>query len=355
MKFAIRPNLITVGEPAGIGPDCIILACESQPKLFDRCIIAAPADWLQQRASVMQRNISIREYASLDAAAAHAAAGELHCWNPLTTEPSEPVVPGRPAASTAMAVIRCIEAAALACLRGEAAAMVTGPIEKAVLRSAGFNFPGHTEFLAWLAAQPALQRSGVRQPDSKSGPHTASDFVMMLASEQLRVALLTTHMALRDVPDALNVENTVQCLHIVHHDLRSRFNIAEPKLALCALNPHAGEQGHFGREEIDILEPAAQLARNQGVQVSKPLPADTVFSAAMRERYDAMICCYHDQALIPLKALSFGEAVNVTLGLPFIRTSVDHGTALDRVGQGSVSCSSMIAAICMANRMHQAS
>jgi len=341
----MKPTLITVGEPAGIGPDCILRACADQPELFDRCIIAAPASWLKQRAAMIHSDVSISEYDHLDAAA-QAGPGRLHCWNPLSTQPSEPVIPGRPSARTAMAVVHCIEAAALACLHGRAAAMVTGPIEKAVLRSAGFDFPGHTEFLAWLAATPEPQTAPQRHA------HAASDFVMMLASDQIRVALLTTHMALRDVPDALGVKQTLQCLHIVDRDLRSRFGIAAPKLALCALNPHAGEQGHFGREEIDILEPAAQLARDRGVLVSKPLPADTVFSAAMRKNYDAMICCYHDQALIPLKALSFGEAVNVTLGLPFIRTSVDHGTALDRVGHSSVSCSSMVAAMRMANRMH---
>ncbi len=348
----MKPTVITVGEPAGIGPDCVILACECQPELFDHCIIAAPASWLKQRASMMNRTVTIHEYDNLDAAAPHASPGELHCWNPLSTQPSGPVSPGHPSAATATAVIHCIEAAALACLRSEAASIVTGPIEKAVLRSAGFDFPGHTEFLAWLAAASELQPASQPQSGPKTGERTVSDFVMMLASDQIRVALLTTHMAMRDVPDALDVKKTLQCLHIVNHDLRSRFGIATPKLALCALNPHAGEQGHFGREEINILEPAAQLARDQGVTVSKPLPADTVFSAAMREQYDAIVCCYHDQALIPIKALSFGEAVNVTLGLPFIRTSVDHGTALDRVGQSSVSCSSMIAAIRMADRMH---
>jgi len=249
-----------------------------------------------------------------------------------------------------MAVIQCIQSAALACLHGRAAAMATGPIEKAVLRRAGFNFPGHTEFLAHLAAEFETQESA-RQANPDKQPRDASDFVMMLASDHIRVALLTTHMALRDVPDSLNVQATLRCLHIVNHDLRIRFGITTPRLALCALNPHAGEQGHFGREEIDILSPAAQLARDQGIMVSNPLPADTVFSAPVRRDYDAMVCCYHDQALIPLKALSFGEAVNVTLGLPFIRTSVDHGTALDRVGKTSVSCTSLIAAMNMAERM----
>ncbi len=334
----MKPLIITAGEPAGIGPDCILRACASQPEILKHSLIAAPANWLQERAARIEINLPIHEYGDLDEASrAVPNSGSLCCWNPLDSQAIEPVTAGKPAPQTAAAVVRCIEAAAQACLCGKAVAMITGPIEKAVLRSAGFAFPGHTEFLAHLAAQA----------DSE----TQSHFVMMLASEQIRVALLTTHMALRDVPDALSVGQTLQCLRIVAHDLHTRFGIESPRLALCALNPHAGEQGHFGREEIDILAPAAALAREQGIRVTDPMSADTVFSAAIRQHYDAMVCCYHDQALIPIKALSFGEAVNVTLGLPFIRTSVDHGTALDRVGQSSVSCSSLLAAIAMAQQM----
>ena len=174
---------------------------------------------------------------------------------------------------------------------------------------------------------------------------------MMLASDELRVALLTTHMALRDVPDSLSSEATLACLRIVHHDLKHRFGIAQPRLGLCGLNPHAGEQGHFGSEENDILQPAVETARREGIEISQPLPADTIFSPAMRQQFDAVICCYHDQALIPIKALSFGQSVNVTLGLPFIRTSVDHGTALGLAGTEGVRCDSLLAAMVMATRM----
>lgn len=338
----MRPVVITVGEPAGIGSDCIIRAWSSQRNVFSHSIIAAPANWLQERAELIDIDIPIKEYDNMDEAIlnvpSHSAEG-LICWNPLSTQDSSPVIAGNPSQRTAKAVVHCIEAAANACLHGKAAALITGPIEKAVLRSAGFEFPGHTEFLAHLSA------ISMQQPDKQS------DFVMMLASDKIRVALLTTHMALRDVPDALNTNATLKCLQIVDHDLRSRFGIETPHLALCALNPHAGEQGHFGREEIDILAPAAQQARDHGLDVSNPLPADTVFSAHMRQAYDAIVCCYHDQALIPLKTLSFGEAVNITLGLPFIRTSVDHGTALDRVGAEDVSCTSLLAAIRMARQM----
>lgn len=342
----MRPTIITVGEPAGVGPDCIIRAFLSQPGAFRHSIIAAPLHWLQERARLIGMHVQLREFDSLDEASAAVAldAGALTFWNPLTSQSAAPVTAAEPAVHTSAAVVRCIEAAAQACLSEQAAALVTGPIEKAVLRSAGFGFPGHTEFLAHLSAAST-------RPSDPSRVNNRSDFVMMLACGHLRVALLTTHMALRDVPDALSVPNTLQALHIVDRDLRKRFGIKTPRLALCALNPHAGEKGHFGREEIDILAPAAELARDQGIQVTDPLPADTVFSAASRAQYDAMVCCYHDQALIPIKALSFGLAVNVTLGLPFIRTSVDHGTALDRVGKSGVSCSSLLAAISMAHQM----
>ena len=337
--------VITVGEPAGIGPDCIIRAYANCPEIFEGCVIAAPARWLQQRAEQIQISNKICEFHQLvDAAEAGrlAPTEALYCWNPVS-DAGGAVSAGAPSEQTASEVVACIEAAAKACLANEAAALVTGPIEKAVLRRSGFNFPGHTEFLDYLAMR------------SEPASDEKSNFVMMLASEHVRVALLTTHMAIRDVPDALSVEETLKCLRIVDLDLRKQFGIKVPRLALCGLNPHAGEQGHFGREEIEILAPAAMQARTGGIDVTGPLPADTIFSAAVRQHYDAIICCYHDQALIPLKALSFGEAVNVTLGLPFIRTSVDHGTALDRVGADDVSYSSLQAAMRMARQMCAAS
>jgi len=315
------PVLISVGEPAGIGPDCILLAWAANAGSLRDCCICAPLAWLEERSAKLGLNIPLR-------AVNHPQASEhvLNCWDPLSPDMhSGPVHCATPSANTAKAVIACIEAAAMRCMRGEAAAMVTGPIEKAILRDSGFDFPGHTEFLAHLAGD--------------------TPFVMMLASDTLRVALLTTHMAIAEVPSALNIEDTVLCLRIVHDDLRARFAVKTPRIGLCGLNPHAGEAGHFGREEIDILTPAAEQARSAGINVRGPLPADTLFSASMRADFDAIVCCYHDQGLIPIKTLSFGEAVNITLGLPFIRTSVDHGTALDRAGSGKVSYSSLVAAI----------
>jgi len=333
------PTLITLGEPAGIGSDCVLLAYQAQPELFANIRIVAPASWLKLRAKELDIDMPIQTVDSLQTKCNDSSI--LYCWNPLQEKELANIVApvaGKALPQTADAVIACIEAAALACMRGEAAAHVTGPIEKAVLRDAGFDFPGHTEFLAHLA-----------------GDHLGKkcDIVMMLASKVLRVALLTTHMAISEVPSSLSIEETLRCIEITHADLQQRFAIHKPRLGLCGLNPHAGEQGHFGREEIDILMPAVLQARDLGIDISNPLPADTLFSAQMREQFDVIICCYHDQALIPIKALSFGDAVNVTLGLPFIRTSVDHGTALDRAGSGKVSYSSLVEAIELAHFMRQ--
>ncbi|MDT8375101.1 MAG: 4-hydroxythreonine-4-phosphate dehydrogenase PdxA [Mariprofundaceae bacterium] len=323
------PLLLTLGEPAGIGPDCVLLAFSAHPELFNNVTIAAPSHWLSNRAKELGINIDIVESRSPKRAGAESS---LFCWNPLPDGVSPgSVTTGKTSASTAAAVIACIESAAHACLQKEASALITAPIEKAVLRNSGFDFPGHTEFLAGLA--------GVER------------VVMMLASSQLRVALLTTHMPLKDVSGALNIADVAVTLRITHHDLKQRFGLASPRLALCGLNPHAGEQQHFGDEEETILSPAIHQVKQQGIDIEGPLPADTLFSPQMRKKYDAIICCYHDQGLIPIKALSFGDAVNITLGLPFIRTSVDHGTALERAGTGKVSYSSIMEAIRMARLM----
>jgi len=328
-----KPLLITLGEPAGIGSDCVLLAQQAHPEYFVHTIVAAPPIWLTLRAQELDIAVHIEEVDDLNTPSADGH--RILCWNPikhsLQTEQSVQPIAGKPSPKTAQAVIACIEAAALACMRGDAKGMATGPIEKAVLRDAGFTFPGHTEFLAHLSND--------------------CDIVMMLASNQLRIALLTTHMALQDVPAALSIEETLKCIQITHHDLKHRFGIESPRLGMCGLNPHAGEQGHFGREELDILMPAVALARQQGIQITEPLPSDTLFSGQMRDQFDTIVCCYHDQGLIPIKALSFGDAVNVTLGLPFIRTSVDHGTALDRAGKGNITYSSLVEAMKLAHSM----
>lgn len=324
-----HPLLLTLGEPAGIGPDCVLLAFQAHPESFRHVVIVAPPHWLTDRAAELGIHLSLHTVEQLGDAVPE---DKLGVWNPLSADiASSPVTTGTTSSVTAAAVIACIEAAAKACMHGDAAGLVTAPIEKAVLRDTGFNFPGHTEFLASLAGKEHV--------------------VMMLASDQLRVTLLTTHMPLKDVASALNVDHVLNDLKITWHDLKFRFAVESPRLALCGLNPHAGEQGHFGHEEITILAPAIRQANEDGILVDGPLPADTLFSPQMRKQYDAIVCCYHDQALIPIKTLSFGEAVNVTLGLPFIRTSVDHGTALARAGSGKVSYSSIMAAIIMAEEM----
>lgn len=328
-NISSQPLLITLGEPAGIGPDCVLLAFQARPEIFKHVIIAAPPHWLADRAVELDVSVSLH---TVERPGDAVPEGKLAVWNPLPSDnTSSPVTTGATSSTTAAAVIACIEAAAIACMQGDAAGLVTAPIEKAVLRDAGFDFPGHTEFLASLAGKERV--------------------VMMLASDQLRVALLTTHMPLKDVASVLNVDHVLSDLKTIHHDLKFRFGIDSPRLALCGLNPHAGEQGHFGSEEITILAPAVEQANHEGLHIDGPLPADTLFSPQMRNQYDAIICCYHDQALIPIKTVSFGEAVNVTLGLPFIRTSVDHGTALQRAGTGKVSYSSIMEAITMAGEM----
>lgn len=303
----------------------MLLAFQADPAAFAGTCVCAPVTWLKDRASLLGISIAIHEVRAPESSSL-----ALNCWNP-GVDGTIPVTPGTPQKETASAVIACIGNAAKACMGHRASGLVTGPVQKSVLRDTGFHFPGHTEFLAHLAGN--------------------TPFVMMLASSKLRVALLTTHMALADVSTALNVKDTLETLRITHHGLQHYFGLAHPRLALCGLNPHAGESGHFGREEIDILQPAAEQARNEEIDITGPLPADTLFSAANRKNFDVVVCCYHDQGLIPLKTLSFGDAVNVTLGLPFIRTSVDHGTALDRAGSGKVSYSSLMAALHLARNM----
>jgi len=320
------PLLLSLGEPAGIGPDCVLHAYEAHPDLFRDIRIIGPALWLRERASDLGMTTAIAEVSSLGKAM---PASTLICWNPGFD--AFPVRPGCPRAENAGAIIDLLAEAARACLTGCARALITGPIEKSVLKDAGFHFPGHTEYLAHLA--------GTRK------------VVMMLATDTLKVALLTTHLPLKDVAAQLSVPDTLSCLRITHCEMQRKFHMPRPRLALSALNPHGGERGHFGQEEREILIPAVQLAGEEGMDISGPWPADTLFSPAMRDSYDVAICCYHDQALIPVKALHFGTAVNITLGLPFVRTSVDHGTALDRAGSRQVSCDSLVAAIKMAHHM----
>lgn len=243
--------------------------------------------------------------------------------------------PGKPDDSSAPAVLASIRQAVADVRDGRAAAVVTNPIAKSVLYRAGFRHPGHTEFLAELAA------TGGRVPQP----------VMMLWSPRLAVVPVTIHVSLRDALAELTSELIVSTVRIVAAELTSRFGIARPRIAISGLNPHAGEDGSLGHEEQTVITPAVKVLRNEGIEVKGPVPADTMFHDAARSTYDCAVCMYHDQALIPIKTIAFDDAVNVTLGLPFIRTSPDHGTAFDIAGTGKANPASLIAAVRLASRM----
>jgi len=301
------PILITMGEPAGIGPDVALAAFDH----FGGRIGNHPLKL------VGDARVFASRAQSLIPTSARAAAS-----------------PGKPDSANAAAVIEAIEIAAKMCLAGEAAAMVTAPINKAVLQGAGFGFPGHTEFLAHL--------TGARRA------------VMMLASDKLRVVPLTIHMKIADVPKSIDKLAVFETAEIVLTALRREFGILNPRLAVAGLNPHAGEDGVMGDEETSVIAPAIAALKARGFAVTGPLSADTLFHEEARKTYDAALCMYHDQALIPIKTLSFWDGVNVTLGLPIVRTSPDHGTAFDIAGTGKADARSMITAVKMAAEMADA-
>jgi 4-hydroxythreonine-4-phosphate dehydrogenase len=237
-------------------------------------------------------------------------------------------MPGQLDVINAPYVVQTLALAADECINGRADALVTAPVQKSVINDAGVPFSGHTEFFA--------ERCGTPMP------------VMMLTAGTLRVALATTHLPLRAVPDAITAERLTQVLRVLDADLRIKFGIDEPRILVCGLNPHAGESGHLGREEIEIIAPALDALRSEGLLIEGPLPADTIFTPRVLERGDAVLALYHDQGLTALKYAGFGNAVNVTLGLPIIRTSVDHGTALDLAGSGKADAGSLLAALSLA-------
>jgi 4-hydroxythreonine-4-phosphate dehydrogenase len=299
---------ITSGEPAGIGPElCAMLAARHAERPFGaRLVVLGDRDVLASRA----RRVGIDARYAAYAPAGGPPEGAIELWHqPLTVPP----VPGHPDPANGPAVLSMLRRACDACADGAFAALVTAPVQKSAILDAGLPFVGHTEFLAERTGTPRV--------------------VMMLvggdAQAPLRVALVTTHLALADVPAAITFTAVVETLRIVDAELRRRFGIAAPRLAVCGLNPHAGEGGHLGREDRDVIAPAIAQARAEGVGASGPLPADTVFVPSHARGFDAIVAMYHDQGLPVLKAASFGLGVNVTLGLPFPRTSVDHGTALD--------------------------
>lgn len=313
---------LTPGEPAGIGPDiAIMLAQNAQPAAI---VHFTDPDVVAARAEVLGVKLRIVELDSA-AAARPSAAGVFQL---VAVHAAQPVRAGQLNTANAAYVLECLDRASDACVAGQADALVTGPVNKAVINDAGLAFSGHTEYLA--------NRLGSALP------------VMLLASSQLRVALLTTHVPLAAVPALVTAERIRTVVEIIRADLAARFGIAEPRIGICGLNPHAGEQGHLGSEERDCIEPAVLELQQRGIRIKGPLPADTLFTPQQRAHFDVILALYHDQGLTALKALSFGDAVNVTLGLPILRTSVDHGTALELAGTGKARSDSLRAALKLA-------
>lgn len=332
MALAKTPLALTLGDPAGIGPDITLLAYAARAReaiapfvlLGDEGILAA-------RAKALGLSVPIATVATMSEGLDLFA--EALPILPIAL--ASTVAAGRPDLAAMPAVKQSIERAVTLVRDGEAHAVVTNPISKSLLYQAGFPFPGHTEYLAALASDggaPLLP-------------------VMMLAAGSFKVVPVTIHMPLKDVPAKLTEELILATIKTTEADLCRYFGIARPRLAVSGLNPHAGEDGSLGREEIDIIAPAIEAARDAGLDVTGPHPADTLFHGAARDRYDAALCMYHDQALVPFKTLAFEEGVNVTLGLPFVRTSPDHGTAFDIAGTGKANPRSLIEALRLADAM----
>ncbi len=309
---------LTPGEPAGIGPDLCIQLTQQPPR--GACVLIADPDMLLARAQQLRLPFTVRPWTGRGA--------QLEGIFVLPVKTAQAVVPGRLNAANSPYVIETLKTAVDGCARGEFDALVTGPVHKANINAAGIAFTGHTEFLA--------ERSGAAQP------------VMMLACPGLRVALATIHLPLADVSRHITTQRLRAVLQVLHHDLQTKFGIADPRILVCGLNPHAGESGHLGREEIEIIEPVIQELAAQGMRLRGPVPADTAFIPTQLQSVDAVLAMYHDQGLPVLKHHDFQHAVNITLGLPFVRTSVDHGTALELAGTGGADVSSLLAAIEMA-------
>ena len=319
---------LTPGEPAGIGPD-VTLAIAQHAWNAELVAICDP-QLLRERAKILDLEVEIQVIDSPLGEPSPHQPGTLQVYPVNLTVPCNP---GQLDPANASYVLCTLHAAVDACFAGRCDAMVTAPVQKSVINDAGIPFSGHTELLA-----EATQTDRV---------------VMMLASKEVRVALATTHLPLRDVADAINADMLEDTLNILHRDLQSKFGLASPKIAVLGLNPHAGEGGHMGREELDIIIPVLEKLRASGMQLQGPLPADTAFNPKVQSNCDAVLAMYHDQGLPTLKYAGFGEAVNITLGLPIIRTSVDHGTALDLAGSGKADTGSLKSALQMAIDMAQ--
>lgn len=322
-----RPLIgITMGDPSGVGPELI------NKLFFDKDLLSICNPLVIGDAGVIseyaESSILINEITSLENA--KFTSGTLNVLKISELEKKE-YIPGKPTLSGGKAMVNYIISAVDLCCKGQIAAMVTCPLNKALMNKAGYNYQGHTQLISHLT--------------------DTEDYVMMLAGGKLRVTLVTIHCALKDVPQRINQENIIKTISITAKSLKKDFGITSPKIAVAALNPHAGEEGLFGKEEEIIIRPAVEKAIENGLNVSGPLPADTLYPKAVSGEFDVVVNMYHDQGLIPLKLLHFSDGVNVTLGLPIIRTSVDHGTAYDIAGKGIADHRSLRAAVIMAVEM----
>lgn len=321
------PLALSMGEPAGVGPEIIVRAWSDLRSSEARFVVVGDAALLAQQGQPVRV-----------VAAAADAIDVFEQAIPVLDHPlPAPVTPGRPDTANAGVVADWIEQAVALALSGAATGVVTAPIAKAPLYAAGFRFPGHTEFIADLTAEVPF--AGARGP------------VMMLTAKNLRACLVTIHAPLAQVPELVTADCVKLTARVVHDAMRRDFGIASPRLALAALNPHAGEGGSIGLEEVEVLTPTAAALRAEGIDITDPAPSDTLFHEDARAGYDAVLCLYHDQALIPVKTLDFWGGVNTTLGLPIVRTSPDHGTGFDIAGKGVARADSLIAAIRLAGQM----
>ncbi len=321
LRFALTP-----GEPAGIGPDlCLMMAQAAQPYPV---IVISNIDMLRERATLLGLDVQLSAVNPQQLPDQPAPVNTLYVWD---TPLYQPVAPGRLDEANAQHVLETLTRAGQGCLDGLFSAMITAPVHKGIINQAGVPFSGHTEFLQQLTDAPQV--------------------VMMLATHGLRVALVTTHLPLRDVADAVTAERIDSVTRILHRDLQDKFGIKNPHILVCGLNPHAGEDGHLGREELDVIIPALERLRQDGMNLTGPLPADTLFTPNNLKQCDAVLAMYHDQGLPVLKHKGFGAAVNITLGMPIIRTSVDHGTALDLAGTGNIDTGSLQIALVTAFQM----
>ena len=313
---------ITPGEPAGIGPDLVVQAAQRERQM--PWLVIADKNMLAARAQLLQLPLTLDD----NLQSPSLLPGHLTV---LHTPLANTVIPGLLDTANVPGVMAALDAAIAGCMRGDYSALLTGPIQKSVVNDAGIAFSGHTEYLA--------EKSGVE------------DVVLLLMTDAMRVALATTHLPLAQVSNALTQPLLERRLHILNNTLRQQFAVAQPRILVAGLNPHAGEGGHLGSEEINVIQPVCEHLRSQGMDLVGPLPADTLFTPKYLQHADAVMSMFHDQGLPVLKYSGFGQAVNVTLGLPFIRTSVDHGTALDIAGSGDADLGSFLAALTVASEL----